>query len=285
MRFEPGSLGGAVYSAVGEQDERVGDDDVGDERGQTVVVAEPDLVGREGIVFVDDRHRAQVEQAVERTAHVAVLLWGDRVGNGDEDLSDTQPVPCESGLVLGHQQALADGGARLLVGHVGRTLVETERAETGRDRAGGDQHHAAAHQSHAGDGRHKRVQPLRIQVAARLGQRAGAHLHHDGLRFGDGPAHLRLRWRVHSSSRYRYRLLKNPADMPSAHQRASLDGSIVPHPRRRRSRHVQKDWFRRDGRRPRKDRPSVLPCVRPSWLRARPDGRPSSRGTGDGVPC
>lgn len=111
--------------------------------------------------FVDDRHRAQVEQAVERTAHVAVLLWGDRVGNGDEDLSDTQPVPCESGLVLGHQQALADGGARLLVGHVGRTLVETERAETGRNRAGGDQHHAAAHQSHAGDGRHKRVQPLR----------------------------------------------------------------------------------------------------------------------------
>ena len=80
------------------------------------------------------------------------------------------PTRSESGLVLGHQQALADGGARLLVGYVGRTLVETERAETGRDRAGGDQHHAAAHQSHAGDGRHKRVQPLRIQVAARLSE-------------------------------------------------------------------------------------------------------------------
>ena len=77
---------------VGEEHQSVGDYDVGDQCGESVVVSETDFVGREGIVFVDDRHRAEVEQPVEGASHVAVLLWCDGVGHGDEDLPDAQSV-------------------------------------------------------------------------------------------------------------------------------------------------------------------------------------------------
>ena len=51
---------------VGEQHEQVGGEQVGDERGQAVVVAEADLVVGDGVVLVDDRHHAELEQPAER---------------------------------------------------------------------------------------------------------------------------------------------------------------------------------------------------------------------------
>jgi hypothetical protein len=47
---------------VGEQDQRVGFDEVGDQRAQGVVVAEPDLVGDHRVVLVDHRDHAEPEQ-------------------------------------------------------------------------------------------------------------------------------------------------------------------------------------------------------------------------------
>ena len=44
---------------VGEQDERIGTRQVGDERGQPVVVPETDLVGGHGVVLVHHRHGAE----------------------------------------------------------------------------------------------------------------------------------------------------------------------------------------------------------------------------------
>ena len=51
---EPG-VGGEQAGRVGEQHQQVGADQVGDERGQAVVVAEADLVVGDGVVLVDDR--------------------------------------------------------------------------------------------------------------------------------------------------------------------------------------------------------------------------------------
>ena len=88
---------------------------------------------------------------------------------------------------------------------------------------------APAHQPHPCQSRHQSVQPFRIEVATRLGQRTGAHFHHDGLRLSDGPAHLCLRWRVHMSLpvyayrsfEYHWHTTEKPADvLLSAHQRA-----------------------------------------------------------------
>jgi hypothetical protein len=45
---------------VGEDDQRLGLDQVGDQRAEGVVVAELDLVGDDGVVLVDDRHDAQL---------------------------------------------------------------------------------------------------------------------------------------------------------------------------------------------------------------------------------
>ena len=60
-RVEPG-VGGEQAGRVGEQHEQVGADEVGDEGGEAVVVAEADLVVGDGVVLVDDGHDAEVEQ-------------------------------------------------------------------------------------------------------------------------------------------------------------------------------------------------------------------------------
>ena len=48
---------------VGEQHQQIGADHGRDAGGQAVVVAVADLAGRDGVVLVDDRHRAHVEEA------------------------------------------------------------------------------------------------------------------------------------------------------------------------------------------------------------------------------
>ena len=70
---EPG-VGGEQAGRVGEQHEQVGVDQVGDEGGEPVVVAEADLVVGDGVVLVDDGHHAELEQPGERAAGVQVLL-------------------------------------------------------------------------------------------------------------------------------------------------------------------------------------------------------------------
>ena len=49
---------------VGEDDEGVGFDEVGDQGAQSVVVAELDFVGDDGVVLVDDRHDASSRRVV-----------------------------------------------------------------------------------------------------------------------------------------------------------------------------------------------------------------------------
>ena len=53
-RVEAG-IGGEQPRRVGEQHQQVGADEVGDEGGDAVVVAEADLVVGDGVVLVDDR--------------------------------------------------------------------------------------------------------------------------------------------------------------------------------------------------------------------------------------
>ena len=55
---------------VGQDDERVGRDQVADQRGELIVVAELDLLDRDRVVLVDDRHHAELEQRAQRVARV-----------------------------------------------------------------------------------------------------------------------------------------------------------------------------------------------------------------------
>ena len=86
-------VGGEHAGRVGEHHEQVGVDEVGDERGEPVVVAEADLVVGDGVVLVHDRHHAEVEQAGQRLAGVQVLLAVHEVERREQHLAADELVP------------------------------------------------------------------------------------------------------------------------------------------------------------------------------------------------
>ena len=84
-----GSLRGSARveaGLVGQDDQRVGFDQVGDQRGQRVVVAEPDFVGGHGVVLVDDRDDTQVEQRAQRRARIQIALAVGKIFVREQDL-------------------------------------------------------------------------------------------------------------------------------------------------------------------------------------------------------
>ena len=67
--------------------EHVGPDEVRDECGQQVVLAEPDLIGGHRVVLVHDRHGAERQQAPERVLRIDVLPAVQEVGSREQHLS------------------------------------------------------------------------------------------------------------------------------------------------------------------------------------------------------
>ena len=102
------SRGSAVSrpGLVGEQHQQVGADEVGDERGQAVVVAEADLVVGDGVVLVDDGHDAELEQPGQRRPGVQVLLADHEVERGEQHLAADEPA-----LGQGRRRTPASGGS------------------------------------------------------------------------------------------------------------------------------------------------------------------------------
>ena len=123
---------------VGEQHEQVGVDERRDHRRELVVVAELDLLDRDRVVLVDDRHRAALEQRGERVARVVGAGAIGEVGVGEQHLRDRDADLAERVLVALHEHALARGGRGLEPGHVLRARLEPEllrrRARSRRSR-------------------------------------------------------------------------------------------------------------------------------------------------------
>ena len=139
----PGILGEQT-GGVGQQHQQLGPDQVGHQGGQPVVVAEPDLLVGHGVVLVDHRDHAQLEQAGEGLAGVEVLAPVDEVERGQQDLAGGQAVPLERVAPHLHQPVLADGGHRLEGGQVrGPGLVRGQGAPSGGDGPRGHHHHPA----------------------------------------------------------------------------------------------------------------------------------------------
>ena len=127
-------IGGEQPGGVGEQHEHVGADEVRDERGEPVVVAVADLVVGDGVVLVDDRHHAEVEEAPQRLAGVQVLRAMPEVVRREQHLAGEQPVPAEDRADALHQPRLADRRDRLQRADVGGARVAA-RARAGRRRS------------------------------------------------------------------------------------------------------------------------------------------------------
>ena len=126
--------------------------DVGDQRGQPVVVAEPDLVGGHRVVLVDHREHAQLKQPVQGALGVAVVRPAHQVIGAEQDLAGADAVPGEGRGVPGDEQALADAGRGLLGGQVAGAPGQAQRDQAGRDRPGGDQHDLGAGAGRAASG-------------------------------------------------------------------------------------------------------------------------------------
>ena len=116
----PARVGGVEARGVGQDHQDVGLDQVRDQRGQRVVVADADLVGHDGVVLVDDRDDAEREQRPQRRSRVQVALRSARSAcvsstwaRADEcsRKQSRRPAPVPSGRPRPRPAARASRGA------------------------------------------------------------------------------------------------------------------------------------------------------------------------------
>ncbi len=127
---------------VGEQTGRVsedhkhgGTDEVGNDGGQPVVVAKLDLIHDDGVVLIHDRDDTHCQHPGHRTARIEILAPVSEHIPREEYLTDLDPVVAEQRRIPLHQAGLSDGRSDLEVRDGSRAFGETERRETGRNRA------------------------------------------------------------------------------------------------------------------------------------------------------
>ena len=113
---------------VGEQHEQLRADQVGHQRRQAVVVAEADLLVGHGVVLVDHRDHAEVDQVAQRPPRVQVLRPVHEVERGQQHLAGQDAVRIEPVLPHAHQPVLAHGRHRLEHGGIDGPLLARGRA-------------------------------------------------------------------------------------------------------------------------------------------------------------
>ncbi|TWH06059.1 hypothetical protein L613_004800000040 [Pseudoxanthomonas taiwanensis J19] len=170
---------------VGGDEQHVGIDQGRDDRRQVVVVAQLELVHRDGVVLVDHRQRAQRQQLLEGGAGVEVAAAVAQVVVGQQHLRHRA---LEEALPQLDQACLAQRGQRLALGDGGAGLGRARQdGAAGGDRAGGHDHHLAPGQHRGGHELCQAQGEARRQPAAIGGQQAAADLQH-----GTAPGRQRL---------------------------------------------------------------------------------------------
>mmetsp|Transcript_1353 Transcript_1353/g.3479 ORF Transcript_1353/g.3479 Transcript_1353/m.3479 type:complete len:437 (-) Transcript_1353:114-1424(-) len=134
-----GGVGGVERVDVCREEEVVGADERGDERRERVVVAEAQLVHRDRVVLVDDRHDAEREEAVERRLRVEVSAAAAEAVGGEEDLRDRLRERVEERVVVPHQVRLPDRRHRLQLAQRRRARLHAQPLAADTDGAGGDE--------------------------------------------------------------------------------------------------------------------------------------------------
>ncbi len=176
----PARVLGEQPGGVGQQHQQLGTDQVGDQGGQAVVVAEADLLVGHGVVLVDHRHHAQLQQPGQGLSGMEVLAAVDEVQRGQQHLAGRQSVPIERFAPHLHQPVLPHGGHRLQGGQVGGTgPARGQGAPSRGDGPRRHHHHQAAGPAGVGHLGGQLVDGVRVHPARRGGQRRGADLDHD----------------------------------------------------------------------------------------------------------
>ena len=140
---QPAPVGGRVGVVqavhVTEQHEQVCMHEVSDQRSQSVVVAEPDLAGGDGVVLVHDRQYPELEELGKCLVGVAVVTAPGHVVRGEQHLSGHDPVGGELIGVAVDEQALADCRGCLLGWQRPGAALQAEWRQSRRDRTRRDQ--------------------------------------------------------------------------------------------------------------------------------------------------
>ncbi len=170
---------------VGQDDQRVGFDQVGDQRAQRVVVAQADFIGHDGVVFVHDGHDAQTQQRKQGAARVQIAVTVGQVFVGQQDLRGAQAVFREGGLVGLAQSHLAHGRRGLQLVHDGRALAPAQARHAFGDGAAGHQHDLLALLVQGGDLRGPVGDRGAVQASAFVGDQRRADFGDDALGVGD----------------------------------------------------------------------------------------------------
>ena len=168
---------------IGQDHQQRGAEQVGDQCGQAIIVAErgDEFVDRHGVVFVDDRHGFEVEQGAERVPHVQVTGPIIHVVGRQEDLCGVAAMFVKRAIVDLDQASLANGRHRLQTGHVQRSLRQPQLAHAGADRPGTDQHDASSGVQQLADVLGQASNSGFVECAILVGEHSGPHLDDDRM--------------------------------------------------------------------------------------------------------
>jgi hypothetical protein len=170
---------------IGQDHQRIGFHQVGHQRAQSVVVAELDLVGDHGVILVDHRDDAHVEERAQRRARIEVALAVGHVGMREQHLRRMQAVAAKAALVALHQAHLAHGRGRLQLVHGMRAARPAQALHALRDRAARHQEDALSHAPQLGHLRGPVRNRLGIQSAPLIRHQRRADFHHQRPGLGD----------------------------------------------------------------------------------------------------
>ena len=161
---------------VGQQDQDVGGDQVGDEGRQAVVVPEAELGGGHRVVLVDYGHGPHGQQGVEGGPHGAVVAAHGHVLGGEQHLGGHGPVGAHGRLPAGDQASLPHRGGRLEQTQLRGTVLHAQGGQARGHGPGGDQDHVVPAVPQAGNETGQDVNAVEVQPAVVTGQGGGADL-------------------------------------------------------------------------------------------------------------
>ena len=102
------------------------------------------LVGGNGVIFVDDGQRAQLQQPLQCVVDMDASAGVFDVIGSQQQLGSVKTVFAALGIVKRHKFALPDRGKRLNFGKLFRTFFQPQRSHTGTDGTGRNQHNFVA---------------------------------------------------------------------------------------------------------------------------------------------
>ena len=184
-------VSGIKAGLIGQDNQRIGFDQVGDQCAQGIVVAELDLVGDNGIVFVDDRHDTELKQRHQGRAGVQVTLAIGQIVVGEQNLCSVQAVPGKCAFIHLHQPHLADGCCCLQLMDRFRAFAPAQTLHAAGDGAGRNQHHLLALLPQHVDLARPVVDGSEVETSAVIGDEGRADLDDKAAGIGEAADHGR----------------------------------------------------------------------------------------------